>query len=1023
MVIQGLIINLKMNMKKIFQLYLVLFALTIGLTKAQPKNKQQNVTIQSTISDDQGKAVSGAKIYGKEGAVIVLSDSTGHFVISVPKATSLLIESNGFESKVIDIQDVSTVISLKSTPFLMGERDNVSIAFGVAKRKELGFVSVVEPDEISAYDNTQYVPDALTGRIAGMFGSNNIRGLGNAMVVLDGIPRYSKISDVNLNMEEIDQISVLKDVNAVALYGAQARNGVIIITTKRGKAFKRDINVSAYYGIAKPKILPTYLGSADYMDLYNEASLNDGLPVKYDPATVANFRNGNPYRYPNIDYYSSDYLKSSRNYSKVMTEFSGGNDKTTFYANLGWGRDGSLLNFGEGLNAKNQRFNSRANVDFKINDFIKSNVDIAGIFEMNRGTIGNYYSEAASQRPYTYTPLLPFDLFEKNNVPLNLLVKSRKNDVDGAYLLGGNAQKMTSAFGDIYAGGYTQPVKRTMQFNNSVDFDLRKITKGLSMKTNVSFDFYNSYNQTVNNSYSVYEPVWSATSDSITDLKQYGTDSRPGTQNVNSPDFLRRIGLFLQVNYDRTFAEVHHFSGTLLGFANTVKLKGTLQPDKNSHLGLRTGYDFKKTYYVDFSSAYVNSTQLAEGNKGGFSPTLGLSWVISNENFLRSNESIDYLKIKASAGILNTDLNLGSFFLYDNVFSYAGNTNYGAGNYTYADGAWGNTATTSLQGANAGLSYEKRKEINLGVEGSFFRRTLGVEANIFSYRITDQFVKRTNSYPVEYADFVPYSNYGTDGYKGAELGLTYSKRVGNFGIELGATAMYWDSEVIEKDELYGEDYLYRKGRPVDAQFGLQSNGFFQDANDIKNSAYQTFGEVRPGDIKYVDQNKDGIIDNNDQIQVGRWQSPFTYGLCINLSYKNFTLFVLGTGSNGGDGNLSGNYYWVDGDKKYSDQVLDRWTEGTKATATYPRLSTKTSQNNFRTSSFWFYKNNFFSLNRMQITYAMPENLCGKIAMKNLSIYLSGSGLALISKQNEIRELNVGSEPQYRYFTLGVRTMF
>ena len=1009
-------------MKNIFQIYLVLFALTIGLVQAQPKVRQQTVTIESVVKNDQGNPISGAKVYGKEGAVIVKTDASGHFTITVPADSDLLLESDGFESKVVTQQEIHTGISMKSTPYMMGEKDVVSVAFGKAKRRELGFTSVVEPDDISAYDNTQYVPDALTGRIAGMFGSNNIRGLGNAMVVLDGIPRYSKITDINLNMEEIDQISVLKDVNAVALYGAQARNGVIIITTKRGKANKRDINISAYYGIATPKVLPSFLSSADYMGLYNEASINDGLLAKYDSTTIRNYRSGNPYRYPNVDYYSPEYLKSYKSYSKVMAEFSGGNDKTTFYANVGWGSDGSLINFGDGANASNQRFNARANVDFKINNFIKSNVDVAGIFEFNKGPRGNYFSEAASQRPYLFTPLLPFDLFERNNTAVNTFVKSRKNDVNGMFLLGGNAQKMTTAFGDVYAGGYNQPVKRTMQFNNGIDVDLSMITKGLSLKNNFSFDFYNSYSQTVSNSYSVYEPVWSATSDSITGLKQYGTDSRPGTQNVNTPDFLRRVGVFTQLNYDRTFAN-HHVSGTLLGFANTVKLKGTLQPDKNSHIGLRMAYDFKATYFVDFTSAYTNSTQLAPGHRGGFAPTLGLSWILSNEKFLAGKKWIDYLKLKASAGIINTDLNLGSFFLYDNVYTYAGNTNYGAGNYTYADGAWGNTATSSLQGANTGLSFEKRKEMNLGIEGMFFNHTFGVEATVFNYRITDQFTKRTNLYPSEYIDFVPYSNYGIDGYSGGELSLTYSRKYGNFGFDAGATAMYWDSKVIERDELYSQDYLYRTDRPVDSQFGLQSAGFFQDASDIKNSAFQTFGEVRPGDIKYVDQNKDGIIDNNDQIQIGRGTAPFSYGINIKLTYKSFSLFALGVGSDGSNANLNGNYYWVDGDKKYSNQVLDRWTEATKATATYPRLSTKTSQNNFRQSTFWSYKNNYFTLNRMQLTYEMPENICAKIAMKKLSIYLSGSGLATFSKKKSIQDLSWNGEPQYRYFTLGVRTMF
>ena len=403
-------------MKNIFQIVLVLSVFIFGTLQAQQKVKQQNITIESVIKDVKGNPISGAKIYGKEGAVIVKTDANGRFKISVPEGFDLLIESEGYESKVIGQEELQSGVSLKATPYLMGENDNVKIAFGTVKRWALlGDVSVIEPDDISNYDNTQYVPDALTGRIPGMFGSNNIRGLGNAMVVLDGIPRYSKITDVNINMEEVDQITVLKDASAIALYGTQARNGVIIITTKRGKAHKRVVNVSGSYGIAKPKALPEYLGSADYMELYNEASVNDGLPAKYNAATISNYRTGNPFRYPSVDYYSPDYLKSFSTYSKVLAEFSGGNNNTTFYSNLGWGNDKSLLNIGEGKNASSNRFNARANVDIKVNDFIKTNIGIAGIFDFNKGPNGNYWGDAASLRPYLFTPLLPFELFEKNN--------------------------------------------------------------------------------------------------------------------------------------------------------------------------------------------------------------------------------------------------------------------------------------------------------------------------------------------------------------------------------------------------------------------------------------------------------------------------------------------------------------------------------------------------------------------------------------------------------------------------------
>lgn len=1003
-------------MKNIFLIYLVLFVFTLGIVQAQPRAKQLIVTIESMIKDDQGRPVQGAKIYGKEGAVIVKSDSRGHFKITVPETSDLLIEHDGFESLVIRQDSAQMGVSLKTIPLMMGERDEVKIAFGTTKKADLlGDISVIRPSEFIEYDNTQYVPDAITGRVAGVFGSNNIRGLGDAMVVLDGIPRYSKISDINLNMEEIDQITVLKDAGSVALYGTQARNGVIVITTKRGKAFKRDINVSVQYGIAKPKALPQYLGSADYMELYNEASTNDGLPAKYDATTINNYRTGNPYRYPSIDYYSSDYLRPFRTYSNAITEFSGGNRNTQFYANLGWGRNGSLLDFGQGKDANSNRFNARANVDFRITDFIRSNVDIAGIFNFNKSPKGNYYSDASLLRPYLFSPLLPFDLMQRNNATLQTLVNARKNQVDDQYLLGGTQQNQSTPFADVYAGGINQPVNRTMQFNNGINVDLGMLTKGLSLKTNMSFDFYNSYNQNIANTYSVYAPVWSATADSIIGLTQYGTDARPGTQNVSSPDFLRRLGFFAQFDYKRSFG-MHNVDGTLLGFANTIKQKGTLQPDKNTHMGLRLTYNYNNKYYIDFSSAYISSNQLPEGNRGAFSPTFSLGWVISKEAFLSNNKNIDYLKLKASAGVVNTDLSLGGFYYYESVYG-------GQGGYTWSDGAWSNGGIGSTRGANNTLGYEQREELNLGLEGEFFNRSVLVDANIFSTRIANKYTRRGTLYPTYYGDFIPWDNYDIDGYSGAELGITYSKKIGDFGFDLGLTGMYWNSKVIKKDEIYSEDYLYRKGKPVDSYFGYVSEGLFSDDNDIKNHAFQTFGVVKPGDIKYKDQNGDNVIDSNDQVKIGRGNAPLTYGLSLKLTYKNFSLFAIGTGSNGSDAFLSGSYYRPDGDVKYSVIANERWTQATSSTAKYPRLSAKTNTNNNQTSTFWQYANNSFSLNRVQLTYQMPESICGKLAMKTLSIYVSGSGLATISKQNDVRYLTVGGEPQYRYFTLGLRSMF
>jgi TonB-linked SusC/RagA family outer membrane protein len=1005
-----------MKKSKKYSFVLFAFLLIFSFTNAQKTKEKQFIQIESVVKNTMGEPIFNAKVFGKEGAIRVSSDKNGHFSIKVPIASDILIESDGYEPKMLSQSTIGSEIMLEATPFLRGNKDDVKIAFGSFKKADmLGAVSVLNVSDIVEFDNTS-LSSIINGRVAGMFGSNNIRGLGDALVVLDGIPRYSRMSEVNLRVEEIDQITVLKDASAVALYGTQARNGVILITTKRGKANKKDINISAQFGLARPLALPQYLGSAEYMQLYNEARVNDGLSKIYDDATINNFKAGNSYRYPSVNYFSPEYIKPFSKYSNVLTEFSGGNDNTQYYANLGYASNGSLLNFGSGKEITSNNINIRANVNFKIDEFIKSTVDIAGLLQNNNSPSGDYFSSAASLKPNLYSPFIPTNLIRANNTELQNIVNASKNTIDDVYLLGGNAQNTTTPFSEVYAANPNQQVRNTIQFNNTITFDLRKITKGLSFKTNISYDFYSSYTKKVSKTYSVYQPVWSASEDTIIGLTQYGTDTRTGTENLSNPDFLRRNAFSGQFDYSRSFATVHNINATLLGYYGNIKVNQTLQPEKDAHLGLRIDYNFNKTYFAELTGAIVNSIKLSKENRVALSPAISLGWIISNENFLSSIKNIDYLKLKGSAGIINSDMSLVGFYNYDNVYA-------NSDSYTWTDGLYTNYGVQSLRGASSSLGFEQRQELNIGFEGQFFNHSISIDANLFNTRINNQYVQEIANYPNYYSAFIPWSNYGNSEYKGAEVSVTYTKKLGDFNIDLGLNAMYWDSKVIEKSELYAFDYQYRKGKPVDTYFGLVSEGLFKDNAEIQGHAFQAFGETRPGDIKYKDQNGDGVIDNNDQVQIGRWNAPFTYGLNIKLTYKNISLFANGIGNVGSDAFLSGSYYRPDGDAKYSIIATERWTDATKETAKYPRLSSKTNSNNAQTSTFWMYKNDYFSLNRLQLTYDLAENICAKLAMKRLSIYLEGANLLLFSKQKDVRNLNIGTTPQCGYYSIGIRSLF
>ena len=908
------------------------------------------------------------------------------------------------------------------------QKDSINLAFRTVLKEDVtGAASGYRISAIRQYDNTIWASGILTGRALGMLGGNNIRGLGisldvgaitgtntgTAMVIVDGLPR-----DLNsIRLSDIESISVLRDVNSAVLYGSAALNGVVLITTKRGEQYKKKAGFTANYGISDPRALPKYLNSADYMEYFNKARKSDGFDdPQYSEETIENYRNGNPYRYPDVDYYSDEYLKPFKSYFDLNAEFSDGNENARYYTNVGWYSAGSLLDFGKGKNARQNTFNVRGNVDLKINDWINTAVDGTALFSSSMGPRASFWSAAATVRPFEFSPLLPIDLID----PENSLLKARKNDVDGKYLIGGNSNYVTHAIGNVYAAGSSEVIWRNFSFNNRINFDLGKLTPGLSFHTNISFDYYVAYNQVVSNQYSVYEPTWDEQEDRIIALKQHGKDARPGTQNVESRYFRRRFGFYGLLSYDHTFDKLHHVTGSLFGYGSTFKDNDGSYTDfqgvKNAHLGLQLGYIYNRKYMIDFSSAYVNSVRLPEGNKGGFSPSVGLAWAISREDFLSQSGWIDYLKLKASAGILNSDIPIGGFFYYDNRYGTSGS-------YGWYEGGKSRSGVASSWSDNPNLDFARRKEISAGFEGMFLDRLLGLEANYFYDIYSGLVVRPTTAYPGFYSDFVPYENFEEDRYQGVELGINLNKTWGDWSLYTGVNVLYSTSERTKVNEVYNNDYQYRKGHPKDATFGLEALGFFQNQEEIDESPRQSFGTVRPGDLKYRDQNGDDLIDANDEVFLRRWQAPWSGGLEIRLTYKNLTFFLLGEGQKGAKNFKESSYYWIDGTDKYSEIVLDSWTEETKNTAKYPRISSQANNNNLRRSSFWLYENDYFNLRRVQLNYKMPGNVTKFLSMNDLNVSLNATDLFQLAKNRKVRDLNVGGEPYYRTYTITVKANF
>jgi TonB-linked SusC/RagA family outer membrane protein len=965
------------------------------------------------------------------------------------KVCCLVVAAAIFNSLGVQAQDTVKV----DNPTITDEV--VNVAFRKVNRKELpGGISTVNVTEllkksygVSSLDNLQSLVPGYVGAGQSFFNSSAGTIWGQeALLLIDGIPR--QIGDVRLT--EVETITVLKGANAVVLYGSTASKGVILITTKRGTIKPLAIDVRANTGYFVPKTYPTYLRSADYMTLYNEASRNDGIAERYSANQIDSTRSGvNRYKYPDIDFYSSDYLKKAFNRSDITTEISGGNDQARYYTNIGLSGNNTIMKLGDQKNNKDLAFNVRGNVDMNISKWLSASADVAMNVSNNYAGRGNFFGTSNTLRPNWLTPLLPIDLMDTaTNLANRTIVENSNHIIDGKYLLGGVTTDQTNAFGDALASGYIKRRYRTFLYNITAKADLSSIVRGLSFKTGYSMDYRSLYSEAYQVAYATYEPVWANVNgrDVIASLKKYGVDGNSTSESIGQTTYEQTTAFRSQFDFDRSIGNDHNINASLLGWWYVIQSSSDpnneggsdYHPLRNTNLGLQLGYNFRRKYYVDFSSAMVHSAKLPKGNRNALSPTVTLGWRLSDENFMKSASAIvDNLRISGSYSSINQDLDITGFrpngttptdyYLYAGYYGNDGNL---GGYYQWRDATAGGFTTLSGRGANPNLGFITRKEVRVGFEASLLKRLFTLEANYFANKTNGLLTRGATLFPAYFTsngDFRPYLNYNNDKRSGVDFALNVNQKIGEFNLSVGVNGMFFSSKATRRDEIYSDAYQYRAGQPLDANWGLISEGFFQDQNEINSSARQTFGgTLKPGDLKYKDVNGDGIIDNRDQVNLGHsgfGVSPFTYGINLTLNYKHFTLFALGNGQNGAVGFKNSSNYWVRGTSVFTDAVWNRWTEATKTTADYPRLTTTAGNNNYQNSTFWMYKTNRFNLTRVQLTYDFTGKIVTSSFVHGLSLYVLGDNLLVVSKERKLMETSIGSAPQYRFFNVGVKAAF
>jgi len=1032
-----------MNQSKVILFFLLAgFLFVTQNISSQKKAKERTITVSSTIIDPAGNPVKNAVVYAQEGKVIAVSDQFGEFSVVTGVNDDLLIEASGFESRLVPASEVNNKnIVLMVTPFFLGEKDKVIVPFGeLNKRHVTGAVTEINVKDIEDRYSAWNYASLLKSEGFGLIGANNVRGNGYTIIidgfVRDGNSSVSALSDL-INVSEIEKITVLKDVTSRLLYGSLSDAGILMITTRRGEANKRKINVKYEGSIGYPLAYPKYLGAAEYMYLYNEALKNDGLPARYTDDEIQNTKEGiDPVRYPDQEYYNNLFLRKTKPQNRVSAEFSGGNNTTCYYLNFGWYNTKSIQKMGEADKQTTNRFNVRSSIDVKVNDYIKVNVGALAYFNAYHGANyknQNFWKLSTSERPNAYPFLIPIERIVIADRKLVDDAFAQKSVIDNQYLLGGTSLFTQNIYGDLLLGGYKNIIDRNSELNIGFDFNLSKLLGGLTFKSYFGYDNYNTYTISQNNSYAVYEPTYLA-DDSIS-VKAIGINNFVGSQEIGSISFYRRLGWSNALNYTKKLGDLHDINITAMSLLSTYKQNYSIYTEKTINFGFRANYMFNNRYIAEADGVLAGSSRFAKEKRWGFSPAVGLGWILSEEDFLKNSNHIDFLKLKASYGNTKTDYDgmlKNNYHLYQNVYNVGGNFNYGDG--------LGQNGYLVVQIGNPAISWVQRNELNVGVEASLFKKVLFVEVNYFNSTRFDEVQKLTNTYPqfMGGSDFIAYENYAKRVQQGFEADIKFSKQFENFRIGVDFNVINLVPTRLLIDELdYGPEHEYRqrKGKANDVIFGLIANGLYtqEEIDKINDPLDQTvpkptFGEVKAGDIKYVDQDNNKIVDENDIRPIGNTQPRFNYGLRLMLDYKNFSLFVFGMAETGYHRIMNNDYNWVYGEMKYPTYLVNRWAYDpslnvdTRATATYPRLTTKNNTNNFRSSTFWLTERDYFSIPAIQLSYAVPQKLLKEVFLKQFSVYARIDNLLTLSK-DKYATLNVGSSPQLRMYSIGIKAGF
>jgi TonB-linked SusC/RagA family outer membrane protein len=1006
----------------------------------------QGLQVSGTITDDSGQPVPGVNVIEKGTTNGTATDTDGKYSLLVSNDNAILVYSFiGYMTQELPVNGRSS-IEVTMAPDTQTLQEVVVVGYGEKKKATItGAVTSVKSEEILRSPVTN-LSNALVGRLPGTVFINrsgepgydgsqirirgtNTSGNTGALIVIDGIANRSGGLE-RLNPMDIESITVLKDGSA-AIYGAQAANGVILVTTKRGKSGKPEIGFNYNYGFNTPTRLPDVADAATYAVMLNEIDEYRGNAPRYSADDIQKFRDGSsPWTHPDTDWYDAVIKPVSLQDMATLSLSGGSNDGVTYFVSLGkLFEDGVYRNSG----TKYKQYNFRSNIDAKVTNWLKVSVDLSGRQE-NRlyptrgaGTIFRGLIRGKPNLPAYWPNGMPGPDIENGDNPVVISTPATGYVRDNNYVFNSNLRAQIDVPGVkglniIFNAAFDETFRPVKRFrtpwylytwdNVAVDANglpsLERSQRGLSAPE-LQEEMGRTSGQT-SNAYINYTK----------DFGQHAFAFMAGTEKqiLKGSFFTGFRNGYISGAVDELFAGNQNASTT----AGNGDLNGLYNRTRLNYFG-RINYGFSEKYLLEMVWRYDASYIFPENNRWGFFPGFSAGWVLSEENFMQNIGTVDRLKLRASWGQLGNDRMRTNARLDE--FQFGNNFGFGSGyifNY--------NTLATTLDPnlfpvANPDITWEVANNSNVGLEGTLFNGKINFEVDYFSNLRSQMLIPRSASIPQTAGFNPPDQNIGKMRNRGFDFLVAYGGKAGALNFQVGLNGGYSKNEVIFYDEIAGlPEWQTRTGRPWDTRIMYNAIGVFRDQAAV--DAYPHWPGARPGDIIFEDVNKDGTINTDDRIRLENNTIPrFQGGFTLDMQFKGFDFNLLFQGATGARSYIrtqSGDF-----GNFLTDFAEGRWTTENPSSEEPRTFNREDEYWISQDNTYWFRNTDYLRLKNIQLGYTLPADLVKKVSMKSARLYVNAINLFTIDEfkvfDPETDNQDATVYPQKKTFNVGVNVTF